>query len=116
MRRKELAGQVRERGRSTRRALLVGGIDAKAALRDGVLRGPARLLPTAVGKDFAGWPLYAGAAPSHTGYQLSLGGLFGVTLGQVEGLEVNMLGLVAGIDLARPAVKLPGWGRLALGG
>lgn len=74
------------------------------------------LLPTAVGKDFAGWPLYAGAAPSHTGYQVSLGGLLGVTLARIEGLEVNVLGLVAGIDLARPALKLPGWGRIALAG
>ncbi len=74
------------------------------------------LLPTAVGKDFAGWPFYAGTSPSHTGYQLSLGGLLGVTLGRVEGLEVNMLGLVAGIDLARPAIKLPGWGRIGLSG
>lgn len=74
------------------------------------------LLPTAVGKDFAGWPIYAGTSPSHTGLQLSLGGVLGVTLGKVEGLEVNILGLVAGFDLARPALKLPGWGRIGLTG
>jgi hypothetical protein len=72
------------------------------------------LLPTAIGKDFAGWPLYAGAAPSGTGGQLSLGGLLGVTVGWVEGLEINVLGLVAGLDVRRPALKLPGWGRLGL--
>jgi hypothetical protein len=33
-------------------------------------------------------------------------------LGWVEGLEVNVLGLVAGLDLRHPAVKLPGFGRI----
>ena len=28
---------------------------------------------------------------------------------------MNFLGLVAGIDLRRPAIKLPGWGRIGLG-
>lgn len=72
------------------------------------------LLPTAIGKDFAGWPLFAGWAPSRTGAQLSIGGLFGVTIGWIEGVEVNLLGLVAGVDVRRPAIKLPGWGRIGL--
>ena len=72
------------------------------------------LLPTAIGKDFAGWPLYVGASPSGTGVQLSLGGLLGLTVALVEGIEVNVLGLVAGLDLRRPAVKLPGWGRIGM--
>jgi hypothetical protein len=36
----------------------------------------------------------------------------GVTLAVAEGLELNLLGLVVGIDFARPALKLPGLGRL----
>jgi hypothetical protein len=72
------------------------------------------LLPTAIGKDFAGWPVFAGAAPSHTGLQLSLAGLFGVTVGWVEGLEINVMGLIVGLDVRRPAVKLPGWGRIGM--
>ncbi|WP_099558623.1 DUF3750 domain-containing protein [Hartmannibacter diazotrophicus] len=72
------------------------------------------LLPTALGKDFRdGW-FYAGPAVSDSGWQISAGGLFGVTVAKVEGLEVNVLGLVAGIDLMRPAIKLPGWGRIGL--
>jgi len=71
------------------------------------------LLPTAIGKDFAGW-VYAGPAPSHTGVQLSIAGLIGVTIGWVEGVEVNFLSLVAGVDVRRPALKLPGWGRIGL--
>jgi hypothetical protein len=72
------------------------------------------LLPTALGKDFAGWPLYVGKTPSATGAQVSAGGLLGLSVGWVEGLEVNVLGLVAGIDLRRPALKVPGWGRIGL--
>lgn len=71
------------------------------------------LLPTAIGKDFAGWPMYAGAAPSGTGIQISIGGLIGVTASPVEGLELNFLGLVTGFDFSRPALKLPGWGRVS---
>ncbi|MGD9803910.1 MAG: DUF3750 domain-containing protein [Hyphomicrobiaceae bacterium] len=70
------------------------------------------LLPTAIGKDFVIWPVYLGATPSRTGLQLSVGGVLGVAIGWVEGVEINVLGLVAGIDVRRPALKLPGWGRL----
>jgi hypothetical protein len=48
--------------------------------------------------------------------RLTLGGYAGLTLGWVEGIEVGLLGAVAGIDLRRPAVKLPGLGRLGTGG
>jgi hypothetical protein len=41
-------------------------------------------------------------------------GLLGVKLGWVEGVELNFLGLVAGLDLRHPAVKLPGFGRLGI--
>ena len=37
-----------------------------------------------------------------------LDGYTGVTVGWVEGVEVNILGAVAGVDLRRPAPKLPG--------
>ncbi|MEN5082483.1 DUF3750 domain-containing protein [Bosea sp. TWI1241] len=72
------------------------------------------LPPTAIGKDWRAEGIYAGTTPSRTGLQASLYGLLGVSLGWVEGVEVNLLGLVAGLDLRRPAVKLPGWGRIGL--
>ncbi len=72
------------------------------------------LPPTAIGKDFREDGLFAGLTPSRTGVQASLYGVAGVTLGWVEGVEVNLLGLVAGLDLRRPALKLPGWGRLGV--
>lgn len=74
----------------------------------------AALLPTAMGKDFAGWPLFIGSTPSGTGAQISVAGLLGLSIGWVEGLEINILGLVTGLDVRRPALKLPGWGRVGL--
>ena len=37
-----------------------------------------------------------------------------MAVGWVEGIEINFLGLVAGLDLRRPAIKLPGWGRIGM--
>lgn len=67
---------------------------------------------TAIGKDYVSLPEIVGSSPSHTGVQLSLYGLVGVIAGVEEGLELNVLGLVAGIDVKRPALKVPGFGRL----
>jgi hypothetical protein len=71
------------------------------------------LPPNAVGKDFRSLP-YAGLTDSGTGVEASLWGLLGVKTGWIEGLELNFLGLVAGLDIRHPAVKLPGFGRLGL--
>ena len=67
----------------------------------------------AVGKDFRRYP-YAGPTDSGTGVEASLWGLLGVKLGWVEGIEFNFLGLVAGLDLRHPALKLPGFGRVGI--
>ena len=72
----------------------------------------AALPPTAFGKDWQPMRDIVSLTPSRTGVQLSLGGFAGVALGWVEGLEVNFLGLIAGVDFRRPALKLPGWGRI----
>jgi hypothetical protein len=41
-----------------------------------------------------------------------LSGIFGVAVGLDEGLELNLLGLVAGLDLRHPGIKIPGLGRV----
>jgi hypothetical protein len=71
------------------------------------------LPPNAIGKDFRAY-LYAGLTDSKTGVEASLWGVLGVKVGWVEGIELNFMGLVAGLDLRHPAVKLPGFGRLGL--
>ena len=67
---------------------------------------------TAVGKDYVSLRDIVGPSPSHTGVAVSLYGLVGVTAAWDEGLEVNVLGLVAGLDVRHPALKLPGIGRV----
>jgi hypothetical protein len=67
---------------------------------------------TAIGKDYLGGTTFAGAAPSGTGFQLSLWGLLGVTLAREEGLEINLAGLTFGIDPLGLALKAPGIGRI----
>ncbi len=67
----------------------------------------------AVGKDYPVDGMIA-RTPSGTGWQLSLGGIIGLAAGRVEGIEVDLLGLDAGIDFRRPALRLPGIGRLGM--
>ncbi|MGH7357385.1 MAG: DUF3750 domain-containing protein [Candidatus Rokuibacteriota bacterium] len=72
------------------------------------------LPPTAVGKDFLPNGAPVGLAPSGTGLQVSFLGLAGVLVGWEEGLELNLLGLTFGLDWNRPALKLPGVGRVGV--
>ncbi len=71
----------------------------------------ADLPPTAIGKDYLRTPFVA-AAPSGTGFQLSLIGAAGVLAALQEGFELNVLGLTFGIDPLDLAVKLPLAGRI----
>ena len=68
----------------------------------------------AVGKDFLpGAKLFA-AAPSGSGFQVSLYGVAGILAAAKKGIEMNLLGLSLGVDPVRPALKLPALGRLGL--
>jgi len=75
----------------------------------------AALPSNAVGRDFRPHP-YFGLTDSRTGVEASLWGVLGAKLGVAEGFEVNILGLVAGLDLRNPALKLPGFGRVGFDG
>jgi Protein of unknown function (DUF3750) len=65
----------------------------------------------AIGRDFRPWP-YLGLTDSGTGVEANLWGVFGIKAGWIEGVELNVLGLVAGLDLRNPGVKLPAFGRV----
>ena len=69
---------------------------------------------TAIGKDFLTNGGIVESAPSGTGAQFSLYGLLGITVAREEGLELNILALNFGIDVLRPAIKLPGVGRIGM--
>ena len=70
-----------------------------------------QLPPNAIGRDFRPWP-YIGWTDSRTGVEASLWGLLGAKVGWVEGVELNVLGLVAGLDLRDPGVKIPAFGEI----
>jgi hypothetical protein len=70
--------------------------------------------PEAVGRDFRADGAFVGLTPSHTGLEAGIYGLLGAKLGWVEGVEVDVMGLVAGLDLRHPALKIPCIGRLGV--
>lgn len=80
-----------------------------------VLRAAPELATTmpanAIGRDYRP-QFYAGWSDSGTGAEINFWGYAGVKIGWIEGVEVNFLGLVAGVDLRHPAIKLPGFGRI----
>jgi hypothetical protein len=67
---------------------------------------------TAIGKDYLGSSIFA-AAPSGSGFQVSLGGVLGVAASGVDGFELNLLGLNFGVGPS--GLKLPIVGRIGQG-
>jgi hypothetical protein len=70
--------------------------------------------PTAIGKDYLPNGLPVGLSPGGRGGQVSLLGMAGIMAGWDEGVELNVLGLTFGLDVLRPALKLPVAGRVGL--
>jgi hypothetical protein len=85
-----------------------------AAVLDGVPEMRVALPPTAIGKDFPYDGKWLRMTASGTGIRMTLGGYVGLTFGWVEGAELNFFGAVIGVDLRRPALKLPGVGRIGM--
>lgn len=85
-----------------------------AAVMSAVPEMRASLPPTAIGKDFPYDGRWFGLTPSGTGVRVNAGGYLGLTLGWVEGVEINLLGAVVGIDFLHPGVKLPALGRIGV--
>lgn len=72
----------------------------------------AVLPPTAVGRNYlAGGKLFAADADWRD-FHATLFGYAGVSAGLRSGLEIHLLGLVAGIDVLNPGIKVPGFGRV----
>jgi len=67
---------------------------------------------TAIGKDYLPDSGVFGTPPSGSGLQFNLGGLLGLIVAPEEGVELNLLGLTAGLDLSPFAIKLPSIGRI----
>jgi hypothetical protein len=70
------------------------------------------LPPTAIGKDYPYRGDWYGITASGTGVFATLGGYLGLTIGWIEGIELNLFGGILGVDIRRPALKFPGIGRL----
>lgn len=81
-----------------------------------VLRGVPELNttlpPEAVGRDYRPFGDFVTVSPDWQNLELSLGGYAGFALGTLYGIEVRLAGLVFGFDISRPALKLPGFGRI----
>ena len=65
------------------------------------------LPPTAVGKDYPYRGEWIGFTPSGTGVFATLGGYIGLTIGWVEGVELNVFGGVLGFDLRSRRSNFP---------
>ena len=85
----------------------------QAAL-DAVPELNAVLPPTAIGKDYPYDGEWYGLTSSRTGVFINCAGYLGLKIGWVEGIELNLLGGVFGLDFRRPAIKLPAVGRLGV--
>lgn len=74
----------------------------------------AVLPPEAVGRDYRPLGEFVTLSPDWRNLELSLGGYAGLAVGQLHGIEIRLGGLVFGVDIARPALKLPGFGRIGV--
>ncbi len=74
----------------------------------------AILPPNATGRDYAPGLFAVDLAPDWRDIHVTLGGFLGFAAGVRSGIEFHFAGLVAGLDLANPAVKIPAYGTVRL--
>jgi hypothetical protein len=72
------------------------------------------LPPNATGRDYAPGLLAVDLAPDWRDIHVTLGGVFGFAAGVRSGIEFHFAGLVAGLDFASPAIKIPAYGTVRL--
>jgi hypothetical protein len=76
----------------------------------------AVLPPDAVGRDYLPNGAVVAIDDDWRDIHLSAGGYFGLSAGLRSGFEINFLGLVAGIDIRNPGIKIPALGRFGFSG
>jgi hypothetical protein len=74
----------------------------------------ARMPPNAIGRDYAPGFVSILWSPATRDLHATLGGYLGFSAGVTKGLELHFLGLVAGIDITEPGLKIPAFGTLPL--
>jgi Protein of unknown function (DUF3750) len=73
------------------------------------------ILPVeAVGRDFPSDGKLVWRSADGREFRISLWGYAGLSFGLRTGFEINLAGLVAGFDVMRPALKIPGFGRIGM--
>jgi len=72
------------------------------------------LPPEAVGRDFRAFGDFVTLSSDWRNLELSIGGYAGLAVGTLYGVELRLGGLVFGIDIAHPGIKLPGFGRIGV--
>ena len=79
------------------------------------VKGLNVVLPSnAIGKDWLCGRKFFAISESKTGVQFSFYAMLGFTIGLLDGIEINIIGLSFGIDFLKPALKLPIIGRVEL--
>lgn len=74
----------------------------------------AALPPAAVGRDYPSDGRVFSVDAGQGDWRFSILGYAGLTVGRTSGFEINLLGLVAGLDPRHLAVKVPAFGTFAL--
>lgn len=74
----------------------------------------AVLPPNAVGRDYLPEGKFFQIDADGRDLHATLYGLAGISVGWRSGLELHFMGLVAGIDIMRPGIKIPAIGRLGI--
>jgi hypothetical protein len=74
----------------------------------------AVLPPHAVGRDYLPDGEFVHVDEDWRDLHVTLRGMLGFSAGLRSGFEVHFLGLVAGLDLARPGIKVPALGRIGI--
>lgn len=73
-----------------------------------------KLPSNAVGRDYAPGLVSVDIAPDWLDLHVTFGGLAGFAVGIRSGIEFHFAGLVAGLDLAHPSIKVPAYGPVRL--